>query len=67
MAQVLGHGTGEHAPGDLGIGTSVYQVISLRSTMKNNSKCCCRLVTTSYVRMARRLLSTGFFATFFAN
>ena len=27
MAQVLGHGTGEMAPGDVGIGTLVYQVI----------------------------------------
>ena len=26
LVQVLGHGTGEHAPGDVGIGTLVYQV-----------------------------------------
>ena len=29
MVQVLGHGTGEHAPGYTGQGTLVYQVVSL--------------------------------------
>ena len=30
LSQVLGHGTGEHAPGDVGIGTLVYQVPPFR-------------------------------------
>ena len=29
MVQVLGHGTGEHAPGYTGQGTLVYQVLPL--------------------------------------